>query len=254
MQSHCARAPALALLIFALVCGCGDDGGGSDGSDGDGEPADAGPDGAPGPDVESLCPGELTFEALVADAVTGEPAFEVEVAEVGGANSTTSAPNGRAVLCLPAGADALVRSTEAAHLARLDSVSADALAVANAAVQPYPLGVLTESGADELLADLDPPLTRDEKATQVLVSVVLYPDGEPLAGAVVSIDPAGAGAAAIAGGLATVFANVPLTGGAEDGRAAITVTPPVQFRGSCVGPASVELEAGGLSGALFACQ
>jgi hypothetical protein len=47
---------------------------------------------------------------------------------------------------------------------------------------------------------------------------------------------------------------VPLTGGAEEGRAAITVTPPDGFSRTCAGPPSVELQADGVSGAFFACQ
>ena len=256
MVSDRVRAPALAFILAALTSACGDDEAVPDG--GGGAPdasADAG---------EDLCPGQLGFEALVADAIDGEAAFDIAVAEVGGAAMTTSAPNGRAQLCLPAGADSQMRSTADTYLARLDSLSADAIEVINGAIQPYPLDVLETAAADALLTDL--VLTRDEEASLLLVSVVAYPDGEPLVGATVAIDvasdgsfardAAGAFAAAseVGDGRVLLFANAALSGGGEEGRAAITVTPPDGFDGTCVGPPTVELEAGGLSGALFACQ
>ncbi len=265
MVSDRVRALALALILAALTSACGDDEAVPDG--GGGAPdasADAGSDAAPIDTGEDLCPGQLGFEALVADAIDGEPAFDIAVAEVGGSASTTSAPNGRAQLCLPAGADSQVRSTADTYLARLDSLSADAIDVINGAVQPYPLDVLETAAADALLTGLS--LTRDEEASLLLVSVVAYPDGEPLVGATVVIDKdsdgpfardakgAFAEATEIGEGRVLLFANTALGGDGEAGRAAITVTPPDGFDGTCVGPPTVELEAGGLSGALFACQ
>ena len=255
-----ARAPALALLTVAVVTACGD---------GESVPDGGAPDGAPGPDAEDLCPGQISFEALVADARSGEPTFEVTVAEAGGSASTTSAPNGRADLCLQSG-DSTLRSSKADYLDRLDTLSNEALAIAVAAVQPYPLDVLGQDAADSLLDILGPG--RDPAATLLLVSVVSFPDGAPLVGARVSledgVDPDGVfardatgefvqvalGDEAVADGRILMFSNVPLNGGEEDGRVALTVTPPAAFSGTCVGPPSVELQADGLSGAFFACQ
>lgn len=266
MLSARVRAPALALIVSALASACGDDGDST--ADGGGE-ADAGPDAAPdsGP-PDDVCPGMLLFEAQVADAVSDAEAFEVEVVEVGGSASTQSAPNGRAQLCLPAGADAQVRSTKDDNLDRLDTLSADALEIASAAAQPYPLDVLEAAVADSLLMDLAGD--RDVAASQLLVSVVSYPDAEPLVGATVTIDKDSDGAFArnaslefgaagdddgvVADGRVLLFANVGLDGSGEPGQAAITVAPPDGFEGTCVGPPTVELEAGGLSGAFFACQ
>jgi len=267
MLSDRVRAPALAFILAALTSACGDDEAVPDG--GGGAPdasADAGSDAGPIDTGEDLCPGLLTFEALVADAASGVAAFEVAVAEVGGPASTTSAPNGRAQLCLPVGADSQVRSTRDDHLARLDTLWTDAIETINGAVQPYPLDVLETAAADALLTDLT--LTRDEEASLLLVSVVAYPDGEPLVGATVAIDKASDGAFArdavgafvasakgeVAVGRVLLFANTALGGVGEAGRVAITVTPPDSFDGTCVGPPTVELEAGGLSGALYACQ
>jgi hypothetical protein len=264
MVSDRVRAPALAFILAALTSACGDDEAVPDGGGGALDAsADAG-DAAPLDAGDDLCPGQLTFEALVADAIDAEPAFDIAVAEVGGSAGTTSAPNGRAQLCLPSSADSRVRSTADTHLARLDSLSADAIDIINGAVQPYPLDVLEAAAADALLTDLT--LTRDEEASLLLVSVVAYPDGEPLVGATVAIDKASDGSFArdAAGGFAAatevgdgrvlLFANTALGGDGEAGQATVTVTPPGGFDGTCVGPPTVELEAGGLSGALFACQ
>ena len=260
------RARVVALVVFTAF-GCGDD---EASPDDDGAPPDASPvadtgDGSDTPDAsDDLCPGQLTSEALVADAGSGAAVFDVAVAEAGADNQTTSAPNGRAVLCLPAGAPSEVEATLADYLVRRDAVDPDAAAASVGTAQPYPIDMLSAAAADELLTALGPG--RDEAASLVLVSVVSYPDGEPLVGAEIAIDEASDGAfardlageftasaeAAVADGRLVLFANV--VDGDTDGEAAITVTPPGDFAGSCVGPPRVELEAGGLSGAFFACQ
>lgn len=254
MHSLRAWAPALALVVSGLVCSCGDD-----------EVAgDAGVDASMGPDAEDLCPGQLTFEALVADAVSGEAAFEVLVEEVGGSAMVMSAPNGRAPLCLPDDRDSRLSSSKTGYLTRLDTVSREAVVAGNAAAQPYPLEVLTVESADALMDGLG--VARDEAAALLLVSVHSYPGGEALEGAEVAIDADNDGVLArdadggfdeggeIAAGGTVLFANVATTGGDEEGRAAITINPPRSFSGTCVGPPSVELVAGGVSGAFFACQ
>lgn len=258
------RACVVALAISASACG--DD----EATDDGGPPPDASPvtdtsDSSDMPDAsDDLCPGLATFEALVAEAETGAAVFDVAVAEVGAENQTTSAPNGRAVLCLPAGAASEVEATLADYLVRRDAVDPDAAATSLGSAQPYPIDMLSESAADELLTALGPG--RDQAASIVLVSVVSYPDGEPLVGAAITLDEASDGAfardvagkftatgdGAVADGRLVLFANV--VDGDTDGGAAITVTPPGSFGGSCVGPSRVTLEAGGLSGAFFACQ
>jgi hypothetical protein len=97
--------------------------------------------------------------------------------------------------------------------------------------------------------------------------VVSYPEAEALVGAAVSIDKESDGAFArqaagggfspspdgeVAAGGLVLFANV--APGGSEGRAAVTVTPPDGYDGSCVGPTSVELEIDGVTGAFFACQ
>lgn len=258
------RARSVALVVVTAFA-CGDD---EASPDVDGAPPDASPPvdtAVPIIDAsDDLCPDQLTFEALVADAGSGAAVFDVAVAEVGAENQTTSAPNGRAVLCLPAGAASEVESTFADYLVRRDAVDPDAAAASVGTAQPYPIDMLSTGAADELLAALGPG--RDEAATLVLVSVVSYPDGEPLVGAEITLDETSEGAfardfageftasveAAVADGRLVLFANV--IDGDTDGGAAITVTPPEGFAGTCVGPPRVALEAGGLSGAFFACQ
>ena len=97
-MSSSSRAPAaLLVLITALLVACGgDDDGGSSADAGPAPTVDAGADAGVGDGGEDLCPGQLTFEALVADAESSEPVFEVELAQVGGSNQAASAPNGRA--------------------------------------------------------------------------------------------------------------------------------------------------------------
>lgn len=247
-----ARAPALALLVVALVPACGDDEVVPDGGPVD---ADAGGD--------DRCPGLLTFEAQVADVTSLGSLFEVQVAEVGASNQTTSAPNGRAVLCLPAGADSQVRSTQEGYLARLDTLSEDAVAASLGTDQAYPIDLLRESEADATIGGV-----RDPAAALLLVSVVSYPEAQPLVGAAVSIDKDHDGAyardaeggfaaspdGAIGAGRLVLFANVAASGAGSDGQVAVTVTPPDGYDGSCVGPTSVELEIDGVSGAFFACE
>jgi hypothetical protein len=256
---------ALAFIMIAPTWGCGDDEVPSDDGDDDSDAGvDAGTDA--GEDAgEDLCPGLLTFEALVAQA--GAPEVAVNVTEVGGSAATSSAPNGRAQLCLPDAESLQVRSTKTDFLPRLDTLSADAIEIANDAVQPYPLDVLSTAAADELLESLDVD-GGDPKASLLLVSVVSYPDALPLSGATVEIDKDSDGSFAsdasgafvpkgsneVGEGRVLLFANVALGGEGEAGQAEITVTPPAEFAGTCVGPSAVELEPGGVSGALFACQ
>lgn len=245
-----------AALLIAPACG-GDD---EIVDDGDPGPIDSGPDAAV--DAEDLCPGALTFEALAANLETGSAEFEVMVTELADpANVESSAPNGRVVLCLPDDADSEVRAEKTDYLTRVDAVPTEVTNALVAAIQPYPLFVISQAAAEALYTDLGTAF--DAGDAQLVVSVLEYPGGTPLTGATVAIDKTpgagpfarddGGGFAAgdeIAGGGLILFGNVPPAGG----DVAITVTPPDGFDGSCSGPTTLNITAGELSGALFACQ
>lgn len=248
---------AAAVLTIAPACG-GDD---EIVDDGDPGPIDSGPPDA-GIDAENLCPGDLTFQAFAGNLETGSAEFEVELTEVADpGNFATSAPNGRIVLCLPGDADSEVRAEKTDYLPRVDALPTAVTSAVAGSPEPYPLFVIGQAAAEALYTDLG--TTFDAGDAQVIVSVVEYPDGTPLTGATVDIDktPGGGpfarddgggfaeGDAIAAGGL-ILFANVPLAGG----DVVITVTPPDGFRGTCSGPTTLTLEAGEISGALFACQ
>ena len=248
-----------AALLLLHAPACGDD---EVGDDGDRPAIDSGLPDAAAIDAENLCPGALTFEALAANLESGDAEFDVELTEVADpGNSTSSAPNGRAVLCLPDGADSEVRAEKTDYLARVDAVPNEITSALQAAVQPYPLFVIAQAAAEALYTDLGGAF--DAGDAHVVVSVLEYPDGTPLTGATVAIDKTpGAGPFArdasggfaagdeIAGGGLVLFGNVPPAGG----EVGITVTPPDGFDGSCSGPTTLPLTAGELSGALFACQ
>jgi hypothetical protein len=249
MLDRLLRAASLALGLALFLAGCGGD---------DGPAADAAP---AAPDREDLCPGALTFEALVTDLQSNQAVFDTTLAEVGNeSNSATSAPNGRAVLCLPTDTASQVRSTREDHLHRLDAMDQAAAAIWYAADQPYPLHMITEVAAEALLAGLG--LTRDEEDAQVIVSVLRYPGATPLVGAEVTIDRShegafvrdgqggfAAGESVGPGGL-VLFANTVAT----SGQVSASVTPPAGFAGTCTGPTSAPVEDGAVTGLHFACQ
>jgi hypothetical protein len=249
---------ALGAALLLSTPACGDDE--VDDDDGDRPTIDSGiPDAAPF-DAENLCPGAVTFQAFAGDLESGDATFEVEVSEVADpGNSATSAPNGRVVLCLP-DADGAIRAEKADYLPRVDALPGEVAGHFGQESSPYPMLVISEAAADTLYGDLGTTLMAGD--AQVVVSVVEVPAGTPLAGATVEIDKADTGQFArdasggfadgneVAGGGLILFANVPIGGG----DVGITVTPPDGFRGTCSGPATLDLTAGEMSGALFACQ
>ncbi len=234
----------------ALLAACGDDGPAA---------ADASTDaGGPDADPNDRCPGELTFEALVADLLTGAGAVDTEVVDKADpGNTTTAAPNGRAVLCLPIIGTSHVEATHASFLPHLQTVEASAAGLHRPI--PFPFPMLTPSDADTFIGGL--VTARDPSDTQLLIDVRSYPGGDPATGATVAIATANDGAFVRNGAdvfvsgnellddSTVLFANV----GVSSGMTAITVTPPAGK--SCVGPSTVMLEQqGGLSSAFFSCQ
>ncbi len=248
-----------ALASAALLAACGGDD--EIVSDGDLPQIDSGiPDA--GPDAENLCPGAITFEAFASNLESGAAEFDVALTEVGNpTNTETSAPNGRVVLCLPEDSNVELSAEKTDYLMRVDAVSGFVVGQFNPDSQPYPLFVISHAAAEALYTDLG--ATFNDGNAHVVVSVLELPAATPLTGAVVDIDKTpgdgpfarddsggfAAGDTVDSGGL-VLFANVPLAGG----DVGVTVTPPDGFDGTCIGPATLSLTAGQISGALFACQ
>lgn len=243
------------LIVAALVTGgCADDSPG----DPDAAPAPDALADAALPDAGGACPGQLVFTGEYVDWDSTEQAFlgvfDATVAEVGNAqNSAQTAPNGRAILCLPAVADSEVSFTHPDYVPVLYSVGAQA----NAAV-PYAVGGLEPARMAELFSGWG--RTVDGGAAQLEVEVRGAADGEPFIGALVTLGNAAAGAftADAAGdfvpgnqltdGAHVFFANVEVGAGTST----VTVTPPAGA--SCTGRDSVELAAGQIAALLFVCD
>ncbi|HLU65819.1 MAG TPA: hypothetical protein VKZ63_06060 [Kofleriaceae bacterium] len=261
-MSATARLPWALLACASLLACTGDDEVTPDAS----QPLiDSGTPDGPGEDVEDLCPGELTFEALVLDLESDAAVFEVSVAQVGDeSNAATSAPNGRAVLCLPDEAGA-VRSTKEEYLARLDRVDPEAVRALAATATPYPLHVIGAAAFDELLAGVG--VTPDDDAGHVVVTVLAAADGQPVTGATVALDKTHGGAFArddsgalaagdeIGSGGLVLLANVELAGGGPPGEVEVTVTLPGDFEGTGTCRSNTgDLEAGALTGVVVVCE
>jgi hypothetical protein len=246
------------LSAAALLAGCGANA--DPGVDADTELTDASesdavrPDAitfdARSPDAFDLCPGRVTFTGEYVDWDSTEADFhgiaDALVAEVGDpANTTTTAPNGRSVLCLPeADADGDVTFRHAAYLPLTFAVSASA-----ALAGPYTARGLTPVRADALFAD-ELGVARDGAAAQVAIDLRAQPGGASIAGATVALSAPHAGAFTPRAGEPGFFffANVDPTGGVT----AITITPPAGT--SCVGRAQASLIPGEVTHASFACS
>ena len=242
---------SVAVILLGAACSCGDDDGGG--------AADAGLADAPAPpdaDPFDECPGELELEAEMQDLLTDMNLFEVRVEDANEpSNFTTSAPNGRAVLCLPLTGVHQIRATRADLLPHLQTVDSQATLLHRPLAVAYEM--LSEADADTFVAGLGGP-ARDPTATQLFVAVRSEPGGTPLTGAQVSLVDEGDGAYVrdesgdfvpgnTLGTDATVlFANVPV-----DSDPIITLTLPGGQ--TCNGPTTISAEAG-LSSVFFSCQ
>lgn len=245
------------VLAAALVAGaCSDDTPGDPdaAADPDGPLADA----DAMPDAGGDCPGQLLFTGEYVDwdstAQMFLGIFDATVAEVADPdNSAQTAPNGRAILCLPAGADAEVSITQAEYVPVIYSVDAEANAAG-----AYTVKGLEPARMSELFTGW--ALTPDAGAAQLEVEVRKFPSGDPVTGAVVTIGNAHAGAftadatgeyvsgSQLDGGAHVFFANVEV----GTGTTPVTVTPPAGT--TCVGRDSVVLNAGEIAAVLYACD
>jgi hypothetical protein len=188
------------------------------------------------PDTAGLCSVGFAFEALVGALETGASVFAASVADrLDDSIATTSAPNGRAVLCLPDG-DREVVTSHADYLTRIDVVTSCAAARAVTAGQAYPIGLASA----ELLAGSGVEI--DEDATQVVVTALRYPAGDPVAGASVELDATHDEVVAL--GDAVLVPN------ATGDDAAIELSADAD----CAGPDTVPLVPGAIVGVFFACE
>lgn len=244
-RSHVLSAALGALVLF----GCSD-GGGAD-------PADAAAADAAA-DASNLCPpgsqlftGEYVDWDSTPDDFLG--IFDATIAEVDDpGNSTTTAPNGRGILCIDPDSDTDLDFTQENYLPLLFSASIDAVAIGT-----YFAAGLTPARADTLFSD-ELSLSRDPAMAQVIVDVRIYPGGEPAIGATVAIGDASAGAfsrdsarlyvpgSTLTDGGSVLFANV------APGTTTVTVTAPPGA--TCVGRSSMTLRAGSLNFTEYACN
>jgi hypothetical protein len=237
-----------AALALALSAACGGDSGG----------ADAAPIDGARPDAEELCPGELTVEVRVSDLASGDNLFDVQVAATADpGRATTSAPNGRAVLCVERADEVDVTAGGDDVVERTDRIARTALGKLRAAGAVHPFAMITAGHLADLATALDvaPP----DAGTTWLLAHAVRPDGSPALGATLASDGASdgsftraadgtfAGGDAIAEGGAILVAN--LTATAPIG---LTVEPPAGQ--TCDGPANLSPAAGAISGAVFVCQ
>lgn len=169
---------------------------------------------------------------------------------------TINAPNGRVVLCLPAGEPSLVTFTNDDYLPLRYTFEPASAATA------FDIPGLTPARADELLTGLG--ITRDPLLAQVIVAVRTETDnpeavGAPVEGASVTLGNASAGTFTaddggvygagdtLAGGSFVLFANTE----PGSGTTTVTVTPPTGL--VCTGPERLDLVAGEIAATTFAC-
>lgn len=264
------RALALAVVLAASLAACS--GNNATPADSGGHPDAGTPDAMVIVPDAGFCPGKFTYQVGVLGWKTMLGVVGSTVTEVGNpSNATTAAPNGRAILCLPANADSTVeiahpdadpKNNIPAYITRLNAVSIASETI-RAMYAPAAVGrLITPADADDLFTN-QLMLTRDPSKAQVLVDVRSYPANKGLTGATVSLGSTSSDGAfaedasgnyqsgdSVGGGSRVLFANVDPSGGSVP----VTVTAPSGFGGSCVGPTSIPVVAGELSYALFACQ
>ncbi len=256
---------ALVIAVGGLS-GCGNGGGGGVDARADAaEVADAAPDGAP--DAFERCPGQTLFTGEYIDWDSSVSNFhgvaDGTVTDVTDSSRTDqTSPNGRWEVCVPSATDGLFSFTQTDYLPLLYTMNADSIAIGIPTVRG-----LTPARADELFSAMGGP-TRDTGKAQLMIDVRRYPADTPVEGATVNIGStlndgawardatAGltASATTTAGGLIW-FINVnttPAQLGDVGREVQITVTPPGGT--TCVGPATVHVEAGKMAAASFACQ
>ena len=223
----------LALATLVTACGCSDDGGNG--------VVDGGIDAA-------IDAGSLEFETQATDLANNAALFDVAVTEDGTANTTSSAPNGRAVLELTG--DAAITHELTGYLENRMQVSAAALAAHVTARQPQLSELVTEVDIDNIYSGLG--LVRDTGATQVLIYIRQNSDFAPAAG--VSIN-AGASQTLVRRGVATFELGDTVI----DDALVLVVNAPgnslaITPSATCLGATDIGLDPGQLSSTFLVCE
>lgn len=248
------------LLLFslsvAMTPACGDDGPSAvtDAAtvDADGTIADAGP-----PDAFDPCPGKTTLQVRVADWGTDENIFEVVVQEGTTANMTTSAPNGRVVLCIAQTGPVTLHLSHDNYLDRIHTTTGEIAAAQFAAGTGPTLRLLSTAQEATLYASAG--VERSVTASTTIAMVRTRPSGDDAAGAAVVIGAAHEGAFTPGGDVDSLVAGAATTAGGRVlflNTATDPATSTLQVSGlnNCVLPATMSLAPGGVSSASIVCD
>lgn len=204
--------------------------------------------GPPGIDagIDPLCGNNFPYQIEIFDWSSGAAALPLTIFEVGNeGNTSTSAPNGRAVLCLPSDGDVTVRLESTGHVPRNEVVSRSTYSgyLSDSGEQSYRVYLLTTAD----LADLG----MNAGTAQVLVD--LRKGSDPAVGESATL--AAASDPSLVGAPGDSFSpGTQVTDGSP-----IIVFPNVLGAGStmlssnCEGPTSLPLAADEISGALLRC-
>lgn len=222
---------AVALVGLLGAAGCSDGSGGGT----DAGTRDARPDARQG----SCADGEVEVQGDWTDWDSTDTSFkgifDATITEVGNeSNSITTAPNGRAVICLTAGQDHQLSFSHPDYLPMTFNIAAENLEFV------YSVHGLTEQRADDLFAQ-ELSLTRDTSAAQVLLEIPAAADA--------SLDTAAAGPFRTLEDAYLIFANLGVAGPATT---ALSVTPPSGQ--SCRSVGTLDLAPGVISFTDVVCQ
>ena len=245
------RLSTIALLSISVTVGCGDDGGD------DGNGVDAAVDASSG-DASDTCPGQLLFTGDYVDwdstTLDFMGVFDATVTEVGNpSNSVQTAPNGRAIMCLPASLTSAVDFTHAQYATVRYTASPEATAAG-----PFSIQGLTAARATTLFQEIGK--SREAGRAQVLVGVYDYGADTHVTGAAISLGNNNEGGyiddgtgkytdgATVTNDRFVFFANVEVGGGTTT----VQVTPPAGK--SCTGVGEIQLVADQIAATNFACQ
>ncbi len=234
------------LLCLAGACGDDQSSAPDAATESDASP-DAGVIDAGAPDAFDPCPGKSTFQVGVKDWASNQNLAGIAITEGGTANSVTSAPNGRVILCIPLTGTVNIHFSHANYLDRVHTTTGEIAADQYAAGQAPTFRLLSSAQADTLYSSA--ATGRVTTASTFIAMVREAADGSGLGSATPTIG-------ATHGGAYVPGADVDtLTAGAStgaDGRVLFLntevdpATTTVQITGpsNCAMPATVALAAG----------